>query len=120
MSESAPTAPDTSLQPIERVRAVEKEWETALGRFHASAKSELERLRAEVDAAIDAARTEAERARTALLEKSRTESENEAKQILAEGRERASQFAGKSAAELAALKEKLQSAVLGAFRPGSP
>ncbi|MCI4346910.1 MAG: hypothetical protein L3K07_09205 [Thermoplasmata archaeon] len=120
MSESAAAAPDTALEPIERVRAVEKEWETALARLQATAKAELERLRAEVAAAIDAARTDAEQARAALLEKSRAEAEAEAKRLLAEGRELAAKYAGKSAEELGALKERLLSAVLTGFRPGSP
>lgn len=114
-----PTASRGGLEPIQRVRAAEKEWEAKLASFDARSRAELERLKAEVEAAVAQARADAEKGRATLLERTRKESDALAGTLLAEGKAKADAIAGKSAAELGALKSKLVAAVLGEFRPDS-
>ncbi|HEV2449292.1 MAG TPA: hypothetical protein VGU43_02645 [Thermoplasmata archaeon] len=120
MSEpAAPAANRAGVEPIQRVRAAEKEWEAKLASFESRSKGELERLKAEVEAAVSQARADAERGRASALERTRKESDALAQTLIAEGKAKADAIAGKSSAELGALKGKLVAAVLGPFRPDS-
>lgn len=121
MSETspAPGAGGGGLEPIQRVRAAEKEWEAKLASFEARSKGELERLKSEVEAAVAQARADAEKGRASALERTRKESDALAQTLIAEGKAKADAIAGKSSAELAALKARLVAAVLGPFRPDS-
>jgi vacuolar-type H+-ATPase subunit H len=119
VSEEAVTGSDAALAPIQHVRAAERQWEARLTQFSAQAKAELDRLGAEAEAAIASARVEAEGARTELLERTRADTEALTQRLLAEGKATADAIHGKTAAELATLRAKLISAVVGPFGPSS-
>jgi vacuolar-type H+-ATPase subunit H len=113
------SAGGAGLEPIQRVRAAEKQWEAKIASFEARSKTENERLKAEVEAAVAQARADAEKGRASVLERTRKESDALAETLIAEGKAKADAIAGKSAAELNALRTKLVAAVLGGFRPDS-
>jgi vacuolar-type H+-ATPase subunit H len=115
----ADPASRAGLEPIQRVRAAEKEWEAKLASFQARSRSEIDRLKAEVEAAVAQARAAAEKGRASVLERTRRESDALAQTLIAEGKAKADAIAGKGSAELAALRAKLVATVLGAFRPES-
>lgn len=119
MAASTSEAPDPSLEPIRRVRAVESEWESKLAAFTSQAKGELERLTRDAEAIVTATREELERSRAAAVEKARGAAELEASRIVAEGKDKAGTLRGKGPGELEPLRERLLSAVLGEFRPTS-
>jgi vacuolar-type H+-ATPase subunit H len=117
-TEAAPApGPGDSLEPIKRVTSIEAEVDRKVAELRTSLKAQLEAIQRESEAALLQARTDAERAREALLAAARAEGDAEAAKIVAEGTAEAVTIRPLDAAELARRRDAILSAVLGEFRP---
>ena len=104
-----------SVEALKRVKATEAEWDARLKAARQEAEAILRRLRDDRDVAVKAAVAEADRERTARLERARAETAEEAETIVADGRraaERAALVEGRSPAD---KKDAILDVVLGSF-----
>ena len=119
MSDATVASTSDALEPIKRVTVTEAQVDQQLARLRESIKTQLEAFGRESEAMLAAARSEAERARDAVVATARTDGDREAAQILADGTARAGDIVGKSSAELAKQQDAILTVILGEFRPAS-
>jgi vacuolar-type H+-ATPase subunit H len=117
MTQSTNPTGNDSLDPIRRVKAAEDAAKARAQEFAARAKAELDALHHEAESLLAQVRAEEERAHERVLVVARLEAEEEAKKLVAAGKERATQIAGKGSDDLAKLREEILRTVLGEFRP---
>ena len=117
MSAASPMPSGDSLEPIKRVKAIEGEVAARLAEVEERGRSELDRLRTEVESAVAQARTEAEAARDARLAAARSEADRAAADIVAGGQAKADAIRPKGPEALGRQREAILATVLGTFRP---
>lgn len=105
----------SSLEALKQVKATEDEWATRLEAARREAADTLQRLHADEEAAVKAARAEAERERTVRLEQARAEIASETETILAEGRRAAERAAHGEGRHPSDRKDAILEVVLGSF-----
>ncbi len=86
MSAAAPSGtPLGSIDALKRVKATETDWELKLRAARGAAEETLERLRTESEATVKAAQVAADAERALAVQAARTEAERAADEILAQG-----------------------------------
>jgi len=108
------SSPD-SVEALKRVKATENEWEARLTSARRDTDTTLERLRTEAAAAVKEAQMTADRDRVARVVEARTETETEAREILAEGQKAAEQALHGEGRRPADKKDAILAIVLGSF-----
>ncbi|HTT73920.1 MAG TPA: hypothetical protein VMG99_07250 [Thermoplasmata archaeon] len=112
----APVASDpASFEALKRVKAAESEWDQRLAAARQREGADLERLRAEADAAVRAAQAEAERARAAAVQAAKDAAEREATRIEGDGATAAADVARGAGKRPIDRKDAVLAAVLGEF-----
>lgn len=116
MTDTAPSGPSGPVEILKKVKAAEEEAESAVARARKESEDAVGRARAESDAAIASAFAEGERAREAAIDRARTDAERGAAEVEAKATDEVEAMAKGSDRLTAARREALLDAVLGAFR----
>jgi vacuolar-type H+-ATPase subunit H len=111
MAEAMPTS--TSLDVVKRVRTAEGEWEERLATAKATQVARLASLTSNAEAAVAAARAQADQERARTVETARTEADREAAQILAQGRTEAQAAAAPAKGGVNSRRADILAAILG-------
>lgn len=107
-----------ALASLRAVQETESEVEEQIARAKSEGVAKLQRLKEELEAAIEAARAAALAAREATLTETRSRAEAEAAGLLAEGRKAAQLLELKAAQSVAGKREKVLGILLSEFRNG--
>ncbi|HTW76712.1 MAG TPA: hypothetical protein VMG14_02985 [Thermoplasmata archaeon] len=116
-SSSTTAAADSpgSIEALKRVRATEIDWEQRLQAAQQQAAAEIARLRAEADAAIKAAQSEADQERARKVQAARADADREAAGILADGERAANDAAKGEGRRPVDRADAIRAAVLAGF-----
>ncbi len=117
MTTAAPPAPETpgSIEALKRVRATEVEWDEKLRVAKEASEAALRRLREETDATVKNVQDEVDAERTAKVLASRSDADQGAAEILAEGAQAADQAARGEGKHPADRRDEILTAVLDGF-----
>ena len=116
MSETGGATASASVEVLRKLKEIENDWDAKLVAARAETAARLTKSREAAEAAIAAARVDAERWREVQLVAARIQAQTEADSILAAGRRTASDIESAVGKGMKVAGPKVLDAILGEFR----